>query len=563
MLTYIYLREGAVYMRTFSNENRLETWKKIQQKNIDLLVIGGGITGAGIALDATTRGLRTVTVDMQDFAAGTSSRSTKLIHGGLRYLKQMQMNIVAEVGKERSIVYHNAPHITTPLWMMLPFYKGGTFGRVSTNLGLTVYDRLARVEKSERKQMLTKREAMEKEPLLQADGLKGAGYYVEYRTDDARLTIEVMKKAVQLGAEALNYAEVTTCLYDDSGEMIGVRIYDHILEEEYDVFARIIVNATGPWVDHVRSMDKSIKGKSLYITKGVHLIFDQDKFPLQQPIYFDVRDGRMVFAIPRDDKTYVGTTDTHYTDSYVHPTITEEDEQYLLTAVNEMFPTLSLTDKDIVSKYAGLRPLIAEKGKEADEISRKDELFISPSGLISIAGGKLTGYRKMAEKVVDTVTTRIQEEDDILYTESTTKNLRLSGGEFENIASFELFKTQMMKDAEERYIDEELMNRCVHTYGKNCTNILSVFDALDPEIYPPEEQRFVLAQLHYSYTYESMYSLVDFFKRRTGWLYFHIEDVKKYKNIAACYMGDLVGWTDEEKKKQLEQLHAHIKRATE
>jgi len=549
-------------MRTFSNENRQETWKAIQQKNVDLLVIGGGITGAGIALDATTRGLRTVSVDMQDFAAGTSSRSTKLIHGGLRYLKQLQMNVVAEVGKERSIVYHNAPHITTPLWMMLPFYKGGTFGRVSTQLGLTVYDRLAQVKKSERKQMLTKSEAMEKEPLLQADGLKGAGYYVEYRTDDARLTIEVMKKAVQLGAEALNYAEVTRCLYNDSGAIIGVRVHDHILQEEYDVYARTIVNATGPWVDHIRSMDNSIDDKSLYITKGVHLIFEKSRFPLQQPIYFDVRDGRMVFAIPRDDKTYVGTTDTHYSDSYIHPTITKEDEQYLLDAVNEMFPSLSLHKKDIVSKYAGLRPLIAEEGKSADEISRKDELFTSPSGLISIAGGKLTGYRKMAEKAVDAVAAKMKEEDAILYTESTTKYLRLSGGEFEDITSFEGFKEQMMKEGEERYIDKELMNRCLHTYGKNCTTILSIFDTLDPEKYPPEEQRFVLAQLHYSYTYECMYSLVDFFKRRTGWLYFHIEDVQKYNNIAACYMAELTGWTEEEKTQHMDQLYAHMKRVT-
>lgn len=549
-------------MRTFSNESRQETWKEIQQKNIDLLVIGGGITGAGIALDATTRGLQAVAVDMQDFAAGTSSRSTKLIHGGLRYLKQLQMNVVAEVGKERSIVYHNAPHITTPLWMMLPFYKGGTFGRISTQLGLTVYDRLAQVKKSERKQMLTKQEAMKKEPLLQADGLKGAGYYVEYRTDDARLTIEVMKKAVQLGAEALNYAEVTSCIYNESGAIIGVRIFDHILQEDYEIFARTIINATGPWVDHIRSMDNSINEKSLYITKGIHLIFEQSRFPLQQPIYFDVHDGRMIFAIPRDNKTYVGTTDTHYTDSYIQPTITEEDEQYLLTAINEMFPPLSLKKEDIVSKYAGLRPLIAEEGKSANEISRKDELFTSPSGLISIAGGKLTGYRKMAEKAVNAVTAKIAEKDAILYTGSTTKHLRLSGGEFEDITSFELFNQQMMQEGEERYIDQELMNRCLHTYGKNSKRILSIYDAIDPEKYPPEEQRFVLAQLHYSYTYESMYSLVDFFKRRTGWLYFHIEDVQTYKDVCACYMKELAGWTEKEKNYHVEQLHKQIKCVT-
>lgn len=538
--------------------NRQETWERLQTKTIDLLVIGGGITGAGVALDATTRGLRSVVFDMQDFAAGTSSRSTKLIHGGLRYLKQFQMDVVAEVGKERSIVYHNAPHITKPLWMLLPIYKGGTFGRFSTQLGLTIYDRLARVEKSERKKMLSKKEALKKEPLLQEEGLTGAGYYVEYRTDDARLTMEVLKKAVQLGAESLNYAEVKQLLYDEAGKVIGVRVFDHILHQEYNVFARTIVNATGPWVDEVRAMDASIEDKSLYITKGVHLIFHQSDFPLHQPVYFDVSDGRMIFAIPRDDTIYVGTTDTHYTDSYIHPTITEEDEAYLLHAVNHMFPTLHLEKKHIVSKYAGLRPLIAEEGKRADEISRKDEMFMSSSGLISIAGGKLTGYRKMAEKVVQAVTDKIQEEDAILYTKSTTKHVRLAGGEFEHIDAFYTFKEQMIQEGKIRKIDPSLLKRCLHTYGKNTTQIMTYFDQMNVDKYPTIQERFMLAQLHYSVQYESVRTLTDFFNRRTSWLYFHRDEVMKYKKIAALYMRKVFDWTKEEQEKQMECLNKQI-----
>ncbi len=538
--------------------NRQETWERLQTKTIDLLVIGGGITGAGVALDATTRGLRSVVFDMQDFAAGTSSRSTKLIHGGLRYLKQFQMDVVAEVGRERSIVYHNAPHITEPLWMLLPMYKGGTFGRFSTQLGLTIYDRLARVKKSERKQMLSKTEALKKEPLLQEEGLTGAGYYVEYRTDDARLTIEVLKKAVQLGAEALNYAEVNQLLYDEAGNLIGVRVFDHILHQEYNVLARTIVNATGPWVDEVRTMDHSIEGKSLYITKGVHLIFNQSDFPLHQPVYFDVSDGRMMFAIPREDKTYVGTTDTHYTDSYIHPIITEEDETYLLHAVNDMFPTLHLERRHIVSKYAGLRPLIADEGKSADEISRKDEIFISSSGFISIAGGKLTGYRKMAEKVVQAVTDKIKEEDAILYTKSTTKNVRLAGGEFEHIDAFHPFKEQMIQEGNQRKIETRLLKRCIHTYGKNTTQIMTCFDHMDADKYPTIEERFMLAQLHYSVEYESVHTLTDFFNRRTSWLYFHIDEVIRHKKVAALYMSELFEWTKEEQEKHIKCLNKQI-----
>lgn len=549
-------------MRTFSNINRKTTWDKVQTKTIDLLVIGGGITGAGIALDATTRGLRTAVFDMQDFAAGTSSRSTKLIHGGLRYLKQLQVDVVAEVGKERSIVYHNAPHITTPLWMLLPIYRGGTFGRLSTRLGLTVYDTLARVKKAERKRMLSKEEALKKEPLLQEEGLIGAGYYVEYRTDDARLTIEVLKKAVQLGAEALNYAEVIHTLYDETGQIIGVQVYDHVLEQKYDVFARTIVNATGPWVDDIRSLDEVVEGKSLYITKGVHLIFNQSDFPIHQPIYFDVNDGRMIFAIPRDDTTYVGTTDTHYTDSYIHPTITKEDERYLLTAVNEMFPTLQLERKHIVSKYAGLRPLIADGNKSAGEISRRDEIFTSPTGLISIAGGKLTGYRKMAERVVDAVTEKFKQEDAILYTESTTKHIALAGGEFDNLSSFHTFSEHILAEGKKRNIDEVFVNRSIHTYGKNCTHIIKLFDLINVDTYPTTETRWMLAQLHYSVQFERLYSLADFFSRRTGWLYFHIEEVEKHKETAGVYMGELFQWTQKERTAHLNRLNTDIENMT-
>src|SRR5690625_39672 len=217
-------------MVNMSSFDRQKTLQSLQEKHFDLLVIGGGITGAGIALDASHRGLKTALVEMQDFAAGTSSRSTKLVHGGLRYLAQFEMKLVAEVGREREIVYENGPHVTTPEWMMLPFYKGGTFGPFTTNIGLRVYDFLAGVKRQERRTMLSAKEALEKEPLLQAKALKGAGYYVEYKTDDARLTLDVLKKAVELGTVATNYAKVTEFVYE-AGKIVGVIVEDVIHNE--------------------------------------------------------------------------------------------------------------------------------------------------------------------------------------------------------------------------------------------------------------------------------------------------------------------------------------------
>ena len=288
----------------FSNKNRNQFIDTMKNEKFDVLIIGGGITGAGIALDGTTRGMKVALVEMQDFAAGTSSRSTKLVHGGLRYLKQFHVKQVAEVGKERAIVYENGPHVTTPEWMLLPFHKGGTFGKFMTSIGLRMYDFLAGVKKNERRYMLTADQTIEKAPLVKKQDLLGGGIYVEYRTDDARLTMEVMKAAVQKGATALNYSKVVNLVYDN-GKVVGAVVEDQLTKEQYEIRATKVVNATGPWVDTIREKDNSKKGKVLRLTKGVHIVIDQSKFPLKQAVYFDTPDGRMIFAIPRDGKAYV------------------------------------------------------------------------------------------------------------------------------------------------------------------------------------------------------------------------------------------------------------------
>ena len=212
----------------FSNVNRNEYREALTANCFDVLIIGGGITGAGIALDASLRGMKVALIEMQDFAAGTSSRSTKLVHGGLRYLKKFEVKLVAEVGKEREIVYENGPHVTKPEWMLLPIFKRGTYNRFSTSIGLRIYDFLAGVKKEERRKMLTIQETIDKEPLLKNKDLQGSGYYVEYRTDDARLTIEVIKAAVQNGAICVNYVKVDKLLYTGTDQVCGASVADQL-----------------------------------------------------------------------------------------------------------------------------------------------------------------------------------------------------------------------------------------------------------------------------------------------------------------------------------------------
>ncbi|WP_343783268.1 glycerol-3-phosphate dehydrogenase/oxidase [Alkalibacillus silvisoli] len=543
-------------MSTFTNKKRQED-KQVLNDQIDVLVIGGGITGAGIALDAATRGYKVAVLEMQDFAAGTSSRSTKLVHGGLRYLKNFEIKLVAEVGKEREIVYENGPHITTPEWMMLPFYKDGTFGPFSTSIGLRVYDFLAGVKKGERRKMLSKEETMKREPLLKQTDLKGSGYYVEYKTDDARLTIEVMKKAVEKGAYAFNYMKVEQLLYND-GQVTGVKVKDLTDNQEHEIHSHYVVNAAGPWVDDIRTMDQSKKGKHLFHTKGVHLVFDKEKFPLSQAIYFDTPDGRMLFAIPRDGKTYVGTTDTHYEEDLTNPKATNEDRDYIMDAIEFMFPDIELSYDDIESTWAGIRPLIHEEGKDPSEISRKDEILESDSGLLSIAGGKLTGYRKMGEHVIDLVGKKLNSEHGHAFEKSQTKDLPLAGGEVGGSKGFSKFIQSMVQEAEQNELDKKMVLTWVNRYGANTKKVLEYYYELDGQHELPKD---VLAELNYCLNDEMVYKPTDFLIRRTSSLFFDIDWVEKHKENVMQEMKNYFDWTDDQFKQYEAELNQTIEEA--
>ncbi|MFC5590172.1 glycerol-3-phosphate dehydrogenase/oxidase [Sporosarcina soli] len=544
-------------MAGLSALDRNDMFEKMGTESFDLLIVGGGITGAGIALDAVTRGMKVALVEMQDFASGTSSRSTKLVHGGLRYLKQFEIKEVAELGKERAIVYENGPHVTTPEWMLLPFHKGGTFGKLSTSLGLRVYDFLAGVKKSERRTMLSVEETIRKVPIVKKDGLQGGGLYVEYRTDDARLTIEVIKAAAENGAIITNYAKAEHFLYNEEKQMIGAEITDVLTGKKTSLRAKKIVNATGPWVDDVREIDGSKKGKHLILSKGVHLVFDQSVFPLQQAVYFDTPDKRMVFAIPRDGKTYVGTTDTFYDGNRVTIDITTEDRAYILDAIRYMFPDLRIVEADIESSWAGIRPLIHEEGKNPSEISRKDEIWESENGLLTIAGGKLTGYRKMAEMVVDKVVNDLNNKGEGKFGFSVTKHFPISGGDIGGSSRLEQFLEVKGKEAVHLGLDEEQGRKLAKMYG---SNVDAVFNYLqDGKTSIP---RVLAAQLMYAIHHEMAVKPVDFFSRRTGALLFDIATVTAWKEPVIAEMANLFGWNETEQAHYTKELEQEIAVAT-
>ncbi|MGA4518096.1 glycerol-3-phosphate dehydrogenase/oxidase [Solibacillus silvestris] len=544
-------------MSTASALQRSVIMNDLQSKEYDVLVIGGGITGVGIALDAITRGLSVALVEMQDFAAGTSSRSTKLVHGGLRYLKQFEIKEVAELGKERAIVYENGPHVTTPVWMLLPFHKGGTFGKFSTSIGLRVYDFLAGVKKSERRYMLTSAQTLEKEPLVKQADLLGGGVYVEYRTDDARLTIEVAKSAIEKGAVLANYIKASGFLYNDAKKIIGIEATDLLSNETIQIYAKKVVNAAGPWVDDVRSIEGKTSGKHLILSKGVHIVFDQSKFPLKQAVYFDTPDGRMVFAIPRNGKTYVGTTDTFYEGDPRNMDIEQSDRDYIMNAIHYMFPNVKVTDTDIESSWAGVRPLIHEEGKGPSEISRHDEVWESASGLVTIAGGKLTGYRKMAEAVVDKIAASLNTEFGVASKPCITKDIPISGGEVGGSKHIQTFISKKIESGVKAGLTHEEADYLAQHYGSNVEKVFSyVANANDTM------PKALFAQLQYGIEHELVTTPVDFFVRRTGNMFFNIASVLAHKEAVITHMAQQLNWTDAQLSEFTELLNIEIKRAT-
>jgi len=545
-------------MNSFSFFDRENTFKELTSKEFDVLIVGGGITGAGIALDAASRGMSVALVEKNDFASGTSSKSTKLIHGGLRYLKQFDFWLVKEVGTERAIVHGLAPHLVIPEKMILPLVEGGTYGSWLTSIGLKVYDVLAAVEGDDKRKMLSKKEALKIEPLLPENILKGAGYYAEYRTDDARLTLELIKTSLRYRAKPINYVEVTDFLYVDS-RVSGAKVKDALTNKVFDIKSKYVVNATGPWVDGLRQKNQSSANKKLRLSKGVHLVVNHDRFPINQSVYFDIPDGRMMFAIPRGNSTYFGTTDTNYQDNKNDVRTSLVDALYLISAVNNMFNDVSISIDDVKSSWAGLRPLIHEEGKPASELSRKDEIYVSNTELISIAGGKLTGYRKMAERIVDLINKKYLRRFDKVFHEVKTEKIVLSGGSFTNHKEVLNYIKTIQEKISKLGLNKKDAAYFVYNYGKQTDVILTKFDELtDVDI----EQRMIKAEVWFSILYESACSPVDFFMRRTGRAYFNIDSVYKHLNLVLTEFSTHFSWNNEILNKKKEELNKELKSIT-
>lgn len=389
----------------------------------DLLVIGGGATGLGIAMDATMRGYKALLVEQADFAKGTSSRSTKLVHGGVRYLAQGDVKMVREASIERGLLYRNAPHLVKDQTFIVPVYS--LWSRLKYTIGLKLYDRIAGKLTLGRSVFISRKETIEKLPGIKTDGLKGGVLYYDGQFDDSRLAINLAQTIIEKGGEAINYMKVTGLLKDESGNISGARLLDLEENKNYEIKAKAVINATGVFVDDILQMDKPGSSKSICVSQGVHLVLDKSFFPSEHALMIpETSDGRVLFCVPWHDKVVVGTTDTPVDSASLEPVALEKEINFILETAGN-FLAGKPTRKDVLSVFAGLRPLAAPQhgSQKTKEISRSHKIIVSTSKLFTILGGKWTTYRKMGEDMVN----RIEKELNWSHKDSATATMPIHG----------------------------------------------------------------------------------------------------------------------------------------
>jgi glycerol-3-phosphate dehydrogenase len=373
-----------------------------QNKDItwDVIIIGGGATGLGIALDAVLRGYKTLLLEQSDFAAGTSSRSTKLVHGGVRYMAQGDLLLVIEALKERGLILRNAPHLTGNQEFIIPIYS--VWDAILYTVGLKFYDLLAARLSLGKSYFIRKRTTLERLPLLKKEGLLGGVVYHDGQFDDSRLAISIAKAAINNGAVILNYFRVISLIKNDNGEITGIEAKDLLSDAQYNLKSGLVINATGVFADTIHRMDDPSSQLTLRPSQGVHIVIDRSFLQGNSALMIPkTDDGRVLFAIPWYGKVVVGTTDTPLNNISMEPKALEEEIRFILSTAGK-YITKPPRREDILSIYAGLRPLAAGRGKESTkEVSRRHRITLSPSGLLTIIGGKWTTYRCMAEESID------------------------------------------------------------------------------------------------------------------------------------------------------------------
>jgi len=486
---------------------RRSALSRAERDGVDVLVVGGGIVGAGVLRDAATRGLRALLVERNDFASGTSGRSSKMVHGGLRYLAHGHLAITREACRERDLLLRMNPNLVKPLPFLFCAWENGNTPAWQVRAALGVYWGLANFRRSARFRMLSPADVTKYSRDFRQDGLRAAGLYYDAQVDDARLVVEAIKSARRLGAEAANHAEVVEFLRGSGACLSGARVRDTLDGRTLQIRAGVVVNAAGPAIERVRGIDQPASQRELRPAKGVHIVIPRERIHAEGAVAVESpADGRRMFVCPFDDVMMIGTTDT-FSDEIDEPIVTIEEVHYLLSAANEAFPDAGLTTNDIRSVWAGVRPLVASGDAETppSDVSRESEITESPSGLISVAGGKLTTFRAMGEAAMDRVTRRLAASTRGAAGPSRTAALALRDDSFE--------RADVDRELRGRFsLSPRVADHLITAWGADA---IAVLEAAPEELRRPiGKSRYLYAEIPWSIRTECPASLCDVLERR-------------------------------------------------
>ena len=507
----------------FNQTDRAASLKALSEQCFDLLVIGGGITGAGVARDAAMRGLSVALIEAQDLASGTSSRSSKMIHGGLRYLVAGDVAVVKESASERATLHRIAPHLAQKTPYVIP--TSTVRGKLILRAALWAYERLGGVERADYHEVWSKAELAEKEPLIERSRLNGAVVYPEFLTDDSRLTVATVRSAIDHGATVATYLRATNIRKEQTFSIDAASTLPGETSE-LTISARAVVNAAGPWVDQVCDLEQP-QPPRLALSRGVHLVFNHADLPVRHTVVMRTPDARRIFAVPLGQYTYIGTTDDYHPEHEYWPPVTDQDVSYLLATTQRAMPQATLSPDRIVSVWSGIRPLVGDgSGRASKELSRKDEVWTSPSGLLSVGGGKLSAYRAMAERIVDTVI----ENHGFTAKLCETAEVPLPGGDAVMLASD-------LTDMGDIHAE-----RLARLYGAEAPNLLG--NAGGDELVKAEVQQAVQK--------EGALRLEDYWARRSSRAWFDEGAGLPVLKQAATAMAEMLGWDDNLKAMEIE-----------
>ncbi|MGE0631492.1 MAG: glycerol-3-phosphate dehydrogenase/oxidase [Pseudobdellovibrionaceae bacterium] len=531
---------------TFSFKDRKENIHLLKSEEFDLVIIGGGITGAGMARDAASRGMKVALIEQNDFAFGTSSRSSKLIHGGIRYLENLEFHLVFEALSERTKLFEIAPHMVHPLRFLLPIYRDSRVGMTKLGLGMWLYDALALFQAPEMHERLNAKETLERLPVLQGKDLSGSYVYSDAYMDDDRLVFETLRSATRWGAVCANYVAAKNAFFNEDGKIYKIKASDSFSGGDLEIRGKYFVSSVGPWTDELGSKLFEDWKKILRPTKGVHLTFARERLPLSSAVVM-AEGQRIVFGIPRHEMVIVGTTDTDFKGDVSKVKATEEDVRYLLSVANEYFPGAKLTAKDIIATYAGVRPLVHDGSSSEGKTSREHTILHDQRGVTFVAGGKYTTYRLMAQQAVEQILLKSSIEDRVRFAKTKTEQPLNPMATVGNLQKAQLLSEKWAISSSLKADEVRLL---ADRHGMEAEGLLNY--ALQNDL------AYWEIEAHQAIEHTMCFNLLDFYTRRTPLFLATPDHGWGVVRRIADFFQIKLHWSDSEKAKQIQIVKSFI-----